>query len=64
MGMAFVARNTWEMLRMEEDEEVAPAFGETWTAMVVRTGLAVFLFAASVGVLMVNSSSPFLYFQF
>ena len=64
MGMAFVARNTWEMLRMEEDEEVAPAFGETWTAMVVRTGLAVFLFAASVGVLMVNSSSRFLYFQF
>ncbi len=64
MTMAFVAPNTWQVLRMHEDEETVPVFGTSWPAVMIRTGVAVVLFVISVGVLLVNSSSPFLYFQF
>ncbi len=64
MAMAFALPNSWAILRMHEDEEVAPPFGLTWPVIILRTGIAVALFIVSVGVLMVNSSSPFLYFQF
>jgi len=63
-ALAFFAPNSWRMLRMDEDPETAPVFGVTWSGAVVRIALAGFMFILSVGVMMINSSSPFLYFQF
>ncbi len=62
--IAFAFPNTWRMLRMDEEEDVAPAFGASWPALATRTLAILLLFLAGVCVLMINSSSPFLYFQF
>jgi len=62
--IAFVMPNAWSILHMNEREETVPVFGKTLVGVLMRTAVAVALFGLSVGVLMVNSSSPFLYFQF
>jgi len=62
--LAWFTPNTWQMLRMHESEEHVPAFGSTWPQVIWRTAAVLIIFVFSVGVLMVNSSSPFLYFQF
>lgn len=64
LAFSFFMPNSWLILRMDEEPEDAPAFGSSWETIAVRTGVAVFLFVISAAVLMVNSSSPFLYFQF
>ncbi|HMO50448.1 MAG TPA: MBOAT family protein [Kiritimatiellia bacterium] len=61
---AFCLPNSWRFFRVAEDEEVAPAFGSSTPQIVIRTAGVIVLFVVSIGVLMVNSSSPFLYFQF
>lgn len=64
LGIAWFTPNTWQILRMHESEEAAPAFGIAWPQIIWRTAAVIVIFVFSVGVLMVNSSSPFLYFQF
>lgn len=64
MLLAFTMPNSWRILRMNESEESVPVFGATWGTIVARTSAILALFILSLGVLMVNSSSPFLYFQF
>lgn len=64
MMLAFAMPNSWAIFKMDEDAESAEIFGKTWGGVLMRTFAAILLFVMSVGVLMVNSSSPFLYFQF
>jgi len=64
MVIAFKMPNTWNILKMNEVAESSDVFGTTWPGVLFRTGIALFLFGLSIGVLMINSSSPFLYFQF
>ena len=64
IALAWFAPNSWQVMRMDENAESAPAFGITWPQIIWRTAAVSALFIFSVGVLMVNSSSPFLYFQF
>jgi alginate O-acetyltransferase complex protein AlgI len=64
MGLAFLAPNTWTILEMDKDENKVTVFGSTWLGILTRTMMAIALLVLSIGVLMINSSSPFLYFQF
>lgn len=62
--IAFFLPNSWSILRMNLEPEEASAFGSSWATILLRTGVALLLFLLSTAVLMINSSSPFLYFQF
>ncbi len=63
LALAFCGRNSWEWIR-PLDEAAPPVWGPSWGAAAWRAALFGILFAASVGVMLVNTSSPFLYFQF
>lgn len=65
MCIAFLLPNTWHLLRPDAEEGGAePVFGSTWPAISLRVFLVCALFSICVAVMMVNTSSPFLYFQF
>ena len=61
--VAWFAPNAWNVLKPCEEGHTRP-FGSNWSsALAVSLAVAV-LFLICVGVLLVNTSSPFLYFQF
>lgn len=62
--IAFALPNSWSLLRMDDADEEASFLGESLGGVVARIAAAALLFMLCVGVLMINSSSPFLYFQF
>lgn len=62
--IAFALPNSWAFLRMDDADEEASFLGATLGGVALRTAVAALLFILCVGVLMINSSSPFLYFQF
>ncbi|HMP71850.1 MAG TPA: MBOAT family protein [Kiritimatiellia bacterium] len=63
--LAFVAPNTWTILRVDECEDCSGSvFGATWLGAVGRALILLALFGFGLAVLLVNQSSPFLYFQF
>jgi len=61
---AFFMPNSWKILRMSELDDTVTVFGATWSGVLTRTVAALILLLICVCVIMVNSSSPFLYFQF
>ncbi|MCZ7590785.1 MAG: hypothetical protein M5U15_00940 [Kiritimatiellae bacterium] len=61
--IAFTLPNSWNILRPDL-EDAPPAFGRTLVAAFSRGLAYAILFVLCVGTILINSSSPFLYFQF
>jgi alginate O-acetyltransferase complex protein AlgI len=60
--LAWWAPNSWQVMRMDEEE---PAhLLRSWASAACWLVISIVLLGLSTGVLLVNSSSPFLYFQF
>jgi alginate O-acetyltransferase complex protein AlgI len=64
MLVAFHLPNSWQLLRMDDAEEEATFLGTSRARVLLLTAAAMLLFLVCAGVLVINSSSPFLYFQF
>lgn len=62
--LAWFTPNTWAILCMERPDRSGRVFGASWSGALVRAAMVAGLFLLGLGVLLVNSSSPFLYFQF
>ncbi len=61
--LAWLAPNAWNVLKPCEDDHDRP-FGSSTASALVSALIVAALFLLCVGVLLVNTSSPFLYFQF
>lgn len=61
--LSWFAPNSWEMLAPDNDDPPSP-FGATWGAVLFRTALYLVLALVCVAAVLINTSSPFLYFQF
>lgn len=61
--IAWFAPNTWNLVRPDNDDPPA-VFGSKSATMIFRTGLLCLLFVVTVAIMLINTSSPFLYFQF
>lgn len=62
-GLAMWAPNTWDLLKPEV-EDAPPVFGTTWPVITCRTMVYILVFMVTAAVMLINTSSPFLYFQF
>jgi hypothetical protein len=62
--VVFTVPHAWTWLDVDSKDPASHGFGTTYSVIILKTLVAVMLLVLSIGVLMVNSSSPFLYFQF
>jgi len=62
-GISWWAPNSWVLIRPIE-EEAPPLFGSTITTALFRILILAGIFLLTVAVMLINTSSPFLYFQF
>lgn len=60
---SWFAPNSWEMLAPDNDDPPSP-FGVSWGVVGLRVALYAVLLLVCVGAILINTSSPFLYFQF
>lgn len=62
-ALSWFAPNSWQLLTPDDDEPRSP-FGATWGVISLRTAAYLVLGLLCVAGILINTSSPFLYFQF
>lgn len=61
--ISWLAPNSWTLLQPDNDDPPSP-FGVTWASVLMRTALYAAIALMSLSAMLINTSSPFLYFQF
>ncbi|MCO6400924.1 MAG: MBOAT family protein [Verrucomicrobia bacterium] len=61
--LSWFAPNSWSLLRPDNDDPPSP-FGVAWSSVLLRTAMYAALALLCIGAILINTSSPFLYFQF